>query len=144
MLPKFWLGVVSYSHVKLGVAGGFAQVCHGKRAPLARMKAGDWLIYYSPKTDMHAGEPLQMFTAIGRMVGAAPYPFQMSPDFTPHRVDMAFVPCQAAPIRPLLTQLSFITDLTHWGYPFRRGHFEISPADFGLIAQAMGVEHEPI
>ncbi|MGB8598595.1 MAG: hypothetical protein WCE88_03760 [Burkholderiales bacterium] len=32
-----------------GVAGGFTQLGYGKRAPLACMKAGDWLIYYSPR-----------------------------------------------------------------------------------------------
>jgi hypothetical protein len=45
---RYWIGVVSESHVKLGVEGGFAQLCHGKSAPLRRMREGDWLIYYSP------------------------------------------------------------------------------------------------
>jgi hypothetical protein len=31
-----WLGVVSYAHVRTGVAGGFAQLCHGKAQPLRR------------------------------------------------------------------------------------------------------------
>ncbi|MEJ1231140.1 MAG: EVE domain-containing protein [Galbitalea sp.] len=42
-----WLGVVSRSHVERGVDLGIAQVMHGKRAGLARMKPGDWLVYYS-------------------------------------------------------------------------------------------------
>ena len=45
---RYWLGVVSRAHVERGVAGGFAQLCHGRAAPLARMQTGDWLIYYSP------------------------------------------------------------------------------------------------
>ncbi len=44
---------------------------HGKAAPLRRMSKGDWLIYYSPKTDMNDGEPLQQFTAIGQVVDDA-------------------------------------------------------------------------
>lgn len=53
-----WLGVVSRAHVQRGVSGGFAQVCHGKAAPLRRMQTGDWLIYYSPSTEM-GGEALR-------------------------------------------------------------------------------------
>lgn len=37
---KFWIGTVSKEHVMKGVAGGFCQVCHGKQAPLNRMKKG--------------------------------------------------------------------------------------------------------
>ena len=71
------------------MAGGFAQLCHGKRAPLARMQVGDWLVYYSPRTDMDGGAPLQSFTAIGRVTGDAVYQHAMSDDFVPHRVTSA-------------------------------------------------------
>jgi hypothetical protein len=60
-----WLGVVSKQHVQRGVSGGFAQVCHGKAQPLRRMKAGDWLVYYSPALEM-GGTPLRAFTALGQ------------------------------------------------------------------------------
>src|SRR4051812_18172527 len=45
---RAWVGVVSRTHVQRGVLGGFAQVCHGKRSPLDRMRDGDALVYYSP------------------------------------------------------------------------------------------------
>ncbi len=47
-MNQHWLGVVSHAHVRLGVQGGFAQVCHGRKGLLSKMKAGDGLIYYSP------------------------------------------------------------------------------------------------
>jgi hypothetical protein len=53
-----------------GVEGGFAQLCHGKRLPLEKMSVGDWLVYYSPRTEMRGGEPLREFTALGRVHGA--------------------------------------------------------------------------
>ncbi len=62
---NYWIGVVSRSHVQRGVAGGFAQMNHGKQAPLKRMKAGDGLIYYSPRESYPDGAPLQAFTALG-------------------------------------------------------------------------------
>jgi hypothetical protein len=137
MSTRYWIGVVSLSHVQKGVAGGYAQVGHGKAAPLRRMQAGDWFIYYSPKTDMEHGEPLQQFTAMGRVKDDRVYEFAMSRDFVPSRRDISYVKCKAAPIQPLIPGLSFITDPVRWGYPFRRGLLEITRKDFELIAGAM-------
>lgn len=139
MGTKFWIGVVSQAHVERGVSGGFAQLCHGKAAPLRRMKQGDWLIYYAPKTAMAEGCSLQMFTAIGKVIGEAPYSYEMTPEFTPYRLDISYVPCKPASIHPLLAELSFIHDPKRWGYPFRYGHLEITREDFNRIAHAMDV-----
>jgi hypothetical protein len=38
-MRHYWVGVVSKEHVDIGVAGGFAQVNHGKAGPLERMVA---------------------------------------------------------------------------------------------------------
>ena len=46
---QYWIAVASQDHVRAGVAGGFAQANHGKRGPMARMRQGDRLIYYSSK-----------------------------------------------------------------------------------------------
>lgn len=138
--PRYWLGVVSRRHVERGVNGGFAQLCHGKRAPLARMEVGDWLIYYSPRTDMNGGAPLQAFTAIGRVTGASVYPHAVSDDFVPHRRDVRYVPCHPAPIVPLVPKLSFVRDPQRWGFPLRRGILPLTARDFALISGAMKAE----
>ena len=137
MTRRYWIGVVSRSHVENGVKGGFAQLCHGKCAPLKKMNVGDWLVYYSPKTDMANGEPLQMFTAIGRVAGESTYEFKMSDDFIPHRRDIAYIACKSAPIKPLIEHLSFIKDPKKWGFPFKSGQIEMTKQDFHLIANAM-------
>jgi len=133
-----WIGVVSRSHVQLGVAGGFIQLGHGKKAPLQKLRAGDGLLMYSPRTAYPDGETLQAFTAIGIVGSGAIYQVEMAPDFIPYRIDVHFLPCQETPIRPLLDQLSFVTDKTHWGAAFRFGQLKIPEADFMLIASAMG------
>jgi hypothetical protein len=138
---RYWLGVVSYSHVCRGVEGGFAQLCHGKQSPLAKMSVNDWLIYYSPKTDLHAGKPLQQFTAIGRVIGDTMYEYQMAPDFIPFRRDISYVKSSPASVTPLMDSLSFIKDnKKSWGMALRRGHFEITREDFEIIAKAMKAE----
>lgn len=140
MDTRYWIGVVSLSHVQRGVKGGFAQLCHGKAAPLRRMNVGDWLVYYSPKTDMDSGDPLQSFTAIGKVVGDLVYEYQMTPDFVPYRRDIEYLKCRATAIQPLIPKLSFIKDPQRWGYPFRTGHIEMTKDDFDLIARAMNAD----
>ena len=133
-----WIGVVSRSHIEIGVRGGFIQLNHGKKAAVQRLKAGDWLAIYSPRTDYPDGAPLQAFTALGRVVSGEVYQVEMTPDFKPFRVDVKFQPCHEAPIKPLLNRLSFIKDPVHWGAAFRFGQFKLPAADFALIAAAMG------
>jgi hypothetical protein len=144
---NYWIGVVSHSHVQRGVAGGFAQMNHGKQAPLKRMKAGDGLIYYSPREAYPDGAPLQAFTALGFIRSGEVYPHDMTPDgvpgFVPWRIDVDYLPAQCAPIKPLIAQLDFITDKTHWGAVFRFGQLKISEADFRKIAAAMGCGEAP-
>ena len=137
---RFWIGVVSREHVVRGVEGGFAQLCHGKAAPLRKMRAGDWLVYYSPGERREKGAPVQAFTAIGRVREGEAYTFRMSDDFIPFRRDIEYLAAAPAPIRPLIPELSFIRDKTHWGGAFRFGHLSVPEDDFRRIAGAMGVE----
>ena len=141
---NYWIGVVSRAHVLRGVAGGFAQMNHGKQAPLKRMKAGDALIYYSPREAYPDGAPLQAFTALGFIRSGDVYAHDMTPDgvpgFVPWRIDVDYQAVQSAPIKPLIGQLDFIADKTHWGAAFRFGQVKISEADFWRVAVAMRFE----
>jgi EVE domain len=134
---RYWIGVASKDHVARGVGGGFCQLCHGKAAPLKRMQPGDWIVYYSPKITFEGSEACQEFTAIGEVVGETVYSFEMASGFVPFRRDIRFLEARATPIRPLIEQLSFITDPKRWGYAFRFGHIEMTRADFELISVRM-------
>ena len=61
----------------------------------------------------------------------------MSASFHPWRRQVQFFESVEAPIRPLIESLTFIEDKARWGFPFRRGLFEIDRADFTIIATAM-------
>jgi hypothetical protein len=136
---RYWVGVVSRQHVQRGVKGGFAQVCHGKKGPLSRMKKGDFLIYYSPKETMEGSEKCQKFTAIGKVIGDSPYSFDISGGFVPFRLDIEYFPCQETSILPLLQHLTFTEDASNWGAKFRFGLFEISQEDFQVISKKMSL-----
>ena len=136
---RYWINTVSRSHVQRGVAGGFTQANHGKNTILRRLARWDMIVFYSPRTDYPDGEPLQRFTALGRVTDDAPYQAELSPSFHPWRRSVEFLPCAETPIAPLIGELDFIEDKKRWGFPFRRGLFEVSQADFERITRAMMV-----
>lgn len=136
MEPNHWINTISLEHVRLGVDGGFTQTDHGRPTRLRRLRRGDRLVFYSPRTAMRSGAPLQQFTAIGTIADDEPYQVTMRPDFRPWRRRVDFADVEPADVRPLLGRLSFITDQQRWGLPFRRGLFPIEPADYRVIADA--------
>lgn len=141
-MVKYWIAVASREHVKRGVAEGIAQVCHGKPGPLKRMKPGDWIIYYSPVDVFGSKIPLRKFTAIGTVDNDEPYLFKMREDFIPWRRNVTFIASQEVAIEPLIDKLSFIINKQHWGFPFKRGCFEISKSDFNILATNMGINRD--
>ena len=134
---KYWIIVASKDHIQRGQAGGFIQANHGKAAPLKRMHTGDWVIFYSPKLEYDKPEKLQCFTAIVRVVGEEIYQQDRGDGFVPFRLKVHFLPSKDVSIYPLIEELTFIKDKTHWGAPFRFGTVEIPEQDFHLIAEKM-------
>ncbi len=139
-MPSYWIGVVSRSHIQIGIKGGFLQLNHGKKAPLQRLHSGDIILIYSPRTDYPEGEALQHFTAIGIILTGEIYQVEMNPDFKPFRIDVKYLECSEAPIKPLIDKLSFIKDKSKWGAAFRFGLLKIPVEDFRIIADIMGVQ----
>ncbi len=132
-----WIAVASANHAARGRAEGYMQVCHGKCAPLARIRPGDRVAYYSPTEVFGTRTPCQSFTAIGQVRPGAPYRFDMGGGFAPFRRDVRWLTARHAPIRPLLDRLELTRGKPNWGAPFRLGLFRISAEDFATIAQAM-------
>lgn len=131
-----WLGVVSRAHVQRGVAGSFAQLCHGKAQPLRRMHRGDWLVYYSPTIEI-GGDALRAFTAIGQVEGAEVYPYDMGGGFVPYRRNVRYVDAKEVALDMIKQKLEFCAR-PNWGMALRRDHLPLEAADFATIAAAMG------
>jgi hypothetical protein len=73
-MTRTWVLVASRDHARRGQAGGFVMANHGKRAPVARMSAGDRVLIYSPTTTYPKGEPLRAITFAGEVTGEEPEP----------------------------------------------------------------------
>lgn len=109
-------------------------------------KVIDWVeipVSDLPRESYPNGAPLQAFTALGFIRTGAVYEYDMTPDgvpgFVPWRIDVDYRPVRPVLIKPLIAQLDFITDKTHWGVFFRFGQLGVSKIDFDTIAQAMSV-----
>lgn len=139
---RYWLGVVSRDHVRRAIGGGFCQANHGQEAPMKRLSKGDGVLYYSPRETMLGGAPIKAFVAIGRVADEAPYQVAQSEEFRPFRRQVTYFDATDAPIAPLLNALSFTRGGRNWGRVLRRGFFEIEPADYEAIAEAMGVSDD--
>lgn len=136
--PRYWLAIASASHVRIGRAGGFMQVNHGKAAPLRRIRPGDGVVYYSPSAVYGTKDGYRSFTAIGRVCDGEPYVGEMGGGFRPFRRDVDWLDAQETPIAPLLDRLQLTAGRSNWGYALRFGLVGISEADFAVVAEAMG------
>lgn len=144
---KNWIAVASAEHARRGCANpgmGFMQVCHGKIAPLKRVRPGDRVAYYAPAQTMGGTDRLQSFVSIGVVQPGDPYAFDMGGGFVPFRRDVSYFSAQEVPIAPLLDHLEFIDDRRRWGSKFRFGLFSIGHADMRRIASAMQADLEEL
>jgi hypothetical protein len=78
---RYWINTVSRAHVLAGAMGGFTQADHGRPTRLKRLEKGDLIVFYSPRTEFQGGEPLQTFTAMGRIADDEPFQVEMSSTF---------------------------------------------------------------
>jgi hypothetical protein len=129
-----WLGVVCRDHVQRGTQLGIAQLGHGKRTGLARLSAGDWLVYYSPRTSLRDGDPLQAFTAIGRVPDDEIWQADEG-TFQPWRRRIDYVP--AAVETPIHSLRLDLTAQPGWGAQLRRGLVQLTGDDFDRVRAAM-------
>ena len=133
MTTKYWVVVASQDHVMYGVSLGIAQSGHGKRTRLEKMHKGDWIVYYSPKTEFEGNKTLHAFTAIGELADDEIFQVEESPDFKPFRRRVNYLKTGEVRIEPLINELDFIRDKRSWGFTFKYGLVEIEKHDFNRI-----------
>jgi hypothetical protein len=104
------------------------------------LKAGDFIVFYSPRELMGSGAVLQAFTAAGRILDEVPFKAEQSACFHPYRRRVKFFKSRQAPVRPLLQELTFTQGHENWGLVFRRGAFQVTEDDFKAIAKAMAIK----
>ncbi|PSB09194.1 hypothetical protein C7B62_14080 [Pleurocapsa sp. CCALA 161] len=61
---KHSINTVSKNYIIVGKEESFVQAGHGKETPLKKLQPVDYIIFYSPKTSLQNGKPIQAFTAV--------------------------------------------------------------------------------
>ncbi|TLD88072.1 EVE domain-containing protein [Helicobacter sp. MIT 03-1614] len=131
---RYFIGIASKNHIQIGQAGGFCQLCHGKAAPLKRMKQNDKIIYYSPKLTMESKEPYQAFTALGEIADENVYQVEMFKGFFPFRRNVLWSEIKReCPLSVAKTHLEWKA----YASKLRFGHFEVSKEFFNFLAEYM-------
>jgi len=134
-MTKYWIGVVGAKHAQIGKDRGFCAFSHGKIQAVSRLSPGDRFAYYSPREGFKEGAVVQAFVALGTVLEGEPYEvdFDGNPGWVrPANTDI-FARVAA---KPLLEELSFVSNPKYWGMAFRRSLFEISADDFTTIESA--------
>ncbi|MBK0421093.1 EVE domain-containing protein [Leucobacter sp. CSA2] len=130
-----WLGVVSAAHVRRGVELGIAQINHGKRAGLARMRPGDTLVYYSPTEQRGDRAPLREFTAIGTLPDDEIWQADEG-CFKPYRRRVNYRDAGPIPLEDVRDRLH-LTQQPNWGYQLRFGLVPLDEHDIEVLGSAM-------
>lgn len=138
MSAQFWIAVVHHAMVKTMQEHSFAAFSHGKRSAADKLNTDDEVIFYAPRSEFE-GAPVQAFVALARIaigeVEERPFP---GTDLTTWARPARFVAnVHEVPVKPMLEELSFVSNPRYWGMAFRRSLFRIERPDFELISRAM-------
>lgn len=91
---KYWINTISQDHVIVGKREGFVQAGHGKETPLKKLQPGDYIIFYSSKTSLKNGKPVQSFTVVAKIVDRDPERVVINHRFQPYRRDASYENCR--------------------------------------------------
>ncbi|WP_138431453.1 EVE domain-containing protein [Fodinibius saliphilus] len=138
---KYWIIVASKDHMQAAKEGSYCQACHGKKWPLAKMSAGDGILFYSSKEKLRSNTAYQKFTAIGFVEKGKVSQQTINANFKPYRRKVKFLHCEEVKIHPLLKKLHFVDNIDKWGYKLMNGFLEINKYDFELIKSNMLTKH---
>jgi hypothetical protein len=138
MTQKFYIGVVARDHALIAAKAGYCSFSHGKQATVDKLNIGDQFVFYAPKSGVMEGETVQAFVALGTVTGEQSVERMWADTkFSAWTKEAAFVPINEVPVKPMLDDLSFVSNPRYWGMAFRRSFFEITPEDFSKIHKAM-------
>lgn len=130
-----WLAVVSADHVERGRSLGIAQANHGTRSGLARMHAGDTMVFYSPTAVLGSKTPLRSFTAIATLPDDDLWEADEG-ERKPWRRRAVFESVTPAPLSTV-KELLHLTGQPNWGYQLRRGLVPLDDHDTEVLRAHM-------
>jgi predicted RNA-binding protein len=146
-MPHYWILCVSEDNYEIARAHGLIGMSERAGKAIRRLDVGDMLTFYINRTkvDSPPNDPaakVQQFRGVARVCGEA---FESNDliwniragELFPHRRPVEFISDMSAGARPLIEQLSFVTNTMYWALPLRQGYVEITAKDLATIQAAM-------
>lgn len=131
-----YVGVVHRKMVEIARERGVVAFGHGKESLVRSLEVGDSVIFYAPREEPD-GAPVQAFVALAEVTGAEPRESDFYMGRTGWLRDARFLMTAEVPVKPMLEDLTFVKNKTHWGMTFRGGRFRIPGEDHARIVAAM-------
>jgi predicted RNA-binding protein len=146
-MPRYWILCMSEDNYDIARQHGLIGMSERAGKAMQHIGLGDMIMFYiNRKTvDSAPNDPavkVQQFRGIARVSGEA---FESDDviwhvrdsEIFPYRRAVEFLSDAKADVRPLIEQLSFVTNTMYWALPLRKGYVEITPKDFEIIQAAM-------
>ena len=130
-----WLAVACAEHVERAVGLDVAQVHHGRRAGLDRMRPGEVLVYWSPARRRGDTVALRQFTAVGTVADDEVWQADEGA-FRPFRRRVRYLPSRSLPLADVRDRLALTSQPT-WGQQLRRGLVRLDERDVAVLVDAM-------
>jgi hypothetical protein len=124
---RYWIVVLAQDRVELARAGGYVQPYQARASMIERLREGDGLPFYSPRSADPKGEPVQAFTALAHVTGADGYRAELPYGSVSIRVRVDYAATHVAPVKPLLDQLRSFA-IARIGAPHSGSGRSVSPS----------------
>lgn len=133
----FWITSTDRKQADSGLEAGYAELAAGDHDANTRPDRGDFLVVYCDLTGDPDDDPVEAFTAMGRIADDGPEPFTGEDGETAYRRKVAFFSCIETRAHTLIGDLSFARDKENWRTTLVAGLRRIDTADFLVIAEAI-------
>ena len=143
-MPRYWIICMSEDNFEISKQHNLIGMRESMKRDLDKMQVGDIVVFYVPKKtiDSYSNYPttkVQAFKGIAEITSETfsndePIWKPQGNEIFPQRKKVKFLETDLnVPIRPLIEQLSFVTNTAWWALPLRRGYVEIKESDLELI-----------
>jgi predicted RNA-binding protein len=151
-MPRYWILCMSEDNYEIARTQGLIGLAEQHKIAMQKLAIGDMMGFHisKKKVDSPPNDPahkVQQFRGIARVTSDA---FESNDliwhvrdgEIFPHRRKIEFLADGSAEARPLIERLSFVTNMTFWTLPFRKGYVDVPQQDFETIHEAMAVGSE--
>jgi predicted RNA-binding protein len=146
-MTRCWILCMSEDNYEIARQHGLIGMSERAGKAMQHIGLGDMIRFYINRKTVDSAlndsaAKVQQFRGIARVSGEA---FESDDviwhvrdsEIFPYRRAIEFLSDAKAEVKPLIEQLSFVTNTMYWALPLRKGYVEITPTDLETIQATM-------